>query len=186
MKSFSNNRELYEYLLFLTAELKKRKFDELSEAVAFASHQASGMSTEFLGESRIALRWVLKEEDGILTVEERADMSDVLKQLDAALDRKVNFFSGCRTLRNRRADGNRFRTTFQPCRNFPLRDPVPSRCLRNERAGSAPARDRSAPGQSESARGVVPPSLGATVDRLPAASSFNSLRRVTRRRLTLQ
>jgi len=88
VKSFPNNRELYEYLLFLAAELQKRKFEELSEAVAFASRQASGMSTEFLGESRIALRRVLKEEDGILTVQERADLSDVLKQLDEALDRR--------------------------------------------------------------------------------------------------
>jgi hypothetical protein len=73
MKPFSNNRELYEYLLFLAAELQKRKFKELSEAVAFASRQAaSNISTEFLGESRIALRRVLKEEDGILTVQERA------------------------------------------------------------------------------------------------------------------
>lgn len=88
MKPFSNNRELCEYLLFWVAELKNRRFEELSEAVAFASRQASGMSTEFLGESRIALRRVLKEEDGILTVQERADMSDALKQLDAALDRR--------------------------------------------------------------------------------------------------
>ncbi len=89
MKPFSNNRELYEYLLFLSAELQKRKFEELSEAVAFASRQAaSNISTEFLGESRIALRRVLKEEDGILTVQERADLSDVLKQLDEALDRR--------------------------------------------------------------------------------------------------
>lgn len=89
MKPFSNNRELYEYLLFLSTELQKRKFEELSEAVAFASRQAaSNISTEFLGESRIALRRVLKEEDGILTVQERADLSDVLKQLDEALDRR--------------------------------------------------------------------------------------------------
>ena len=87
-KPFSNNREFCEYLLFWVAELKKRKFEELSEAVAFASRQASGMSTEFLGESRLALHRVLKEEDGILTVQERADMSDVLKQLDAALDKR--------------------------------------------------------------------------------------------------
>ena len=89
MKSLSSNRELYEYLLFLAAELKKRKFDELSEAVAFASRQAAGnMSAEFLGESRIALRRVLKEEDGVLTVQERADLSDVLRQLDEAFDKR--------------------------------------------------------------------------------------------------
>jgi hypothetical protein len=94
MKPFSNNRELYEYLLSLAAELKKRKFEELSEAVSFASRQAAGMSTEFLGETRIALRRVLKEEDGILTVQERADLSDVLRQLDEALDGRRNQVRG--------------------------------------------------------------------------------------------
>jgi hypothetical protein len=88
VKLFSNNRELYEYLVFLAAELKKRKFEELSEAVAFASRRISDMSAEFLGESRIALRRVLKEEDGVLTIQERADLSDVLKQLDEAFDKR--------------------------------------------------------------------------------------------------
>ena len=73
MKSFSNNRELYEYLFFLASELKKRKLNELSEAVVFAGRQVSGMSTEFLGESRIALRRVLKEENGVLSSQECAD-----------------------------------------------------------------------------------------------------------------
>jgi hypothetical protein len=89
MKALSSNRELYEYLLSLAAELKKRRADELSEAVAFASRHAAGnMSTEFLGEARIALRRVLKEEDGALTAQERADLADVLKQLDEAFDRR--------------------------------------------------------------------------------------------------
>jgi hypothetical protein len=43
-------------------------------------------ATEFLGESRIALRRVLAEENGILSPIERADRQDVLRQLDAALD----------------------------------------------------------------------------------------------------
>jgi hypothetical protein len=89
MKILFNNRELYDYLLFLASELKKRKFDELSEAVTFASRHAAGnMTTEFLGESRIALQRVLKEEDGVLTVKERNNLSDVVKQLDDALDKR--------------------------------------------------------------------------------------------------
>jgi len=89
MKPLSSRRELYDYLVFLAAELKKRKFDELSEAVTRASHHVvSNMTTEFLGESRIALRRVLKEEDGILLVGERSDLSDVLRQLDDAFDRR--------------------------------------------------------------------------------------------------
>jgi len=89
MKSLSNNRELYEYLLFLSVELKKRKCDELSEAVTFASRQAAGnMITEFLGESRIALQRVLKEKVGVLSVQELDDLLDVLKQLNKTLDRR--------------------------------------------------------------------------------------------------
>jgi hypothetical protein len=89
MKHLSNNQDLYSYLLFLADELKKRKLEELSEAMLFASrHITSNISTEFLGESRIALSRVLKEEDGFLTVQERADLMDVLRQLDEAFDRR--------------------------------------------------------------------------------------------------
>ncbi|HEX3627106.1 MAG TPA: hypothetical protein VH280_16980 [Verrucomicrobiae bacterium] len=87
MKVLSNNRQLYEYLLFLSSELKERKREELGEAVVFASRQAaSNMNAEFLGESRIALRRVLKEEGGALTAQERADLLDVLTQLDKAFE----------------------------------------------------------------------------------------------------
>jgi hypothetical protein len=88
MKPFSSNRELYEYLVFLADELKKKKLDELSEAVTHASRQASGLSTEFLGESRVVLRRVLKEEGGLLTVQDRANVSDVIAQLDDAFGKR--------------------------------------------------------------------------------------------------
>ena len=88
MKPFANNRELFDYLILLASMLRERKFNELSEAVTFASQQASGMSAEFLGESRIALRRVLCEEGGILTVQERNDLSGVLKQLDDSFDKR--------------------------------------------------------------------------------------------------
>ena len=87
MKRLSNNRDLYEYLVFLAAELKIRKLEELSEAVSFASrHAASNISTEFLGESRIALNRVMDEENGVLTAQERADLSCVVKQLNDAFN----------------------------------------------------------------------------------------------------
>ena len=89
MKQLSTNRELYEYLLFLATELKKRKLDKLSKAVTLASHHAaSNISTEFLGESRITLRRVFNEEGGVLTVQERADLSDVLTQLDEVFEKR--------------------------------------------------------------------------------------------------
>lgn len=85
----SSYRELYEYLLSLATILKERKMDELSEAVRFASaHAASNISTEFLGESRIALRRVSNEENGILTNEERADLLEVVNQIDEAFKQK--------------------------------------------------------------------------------------------------
>lgn len=88
MKSLSNNQELYKYLLDLTAKLENRNAVELSKTVASAGRHASGMSTEFLGESRIALRRVLEKENGILIVQERADLTVVLEQLNNALDNR--------------------------------------------------------------------------------------------------
>ncbi len=86
-KALSGNRDLYDYLLCLASELKQRGSTALSEAVAFAAAQASSLSTEFLGESRIALRRVSKEENGVLTKPERADLLDVLRQRDEVLPR---------------------------------------------------------------------------------------------------
>jgi hypothetical protein len=54
----------------------------------FICQQASGMSAEFFGESRIVLRPVYRAEDGILTVQERNDLADVLNQLDDAFDKR--------------------------------------------------------------------------------------------------
>jgi hypothetical protein len=88
MKVLSSNLELYQYLLALSAELRKRNARDLSEVITHASRTSAGMSTEFLGESRIALRRVLTEEDGVLTVGERDELLDVLKQLDNALDKR--------------------------------------------------------------------------------------------------
>jgi len=75
---------LYDYLLRMASTLKQRGANKLCEAVAFAIGHASSLSTEFLGESRIALRRVLDEEHGILTGQERRELLDVLKQLDHA------------------------------------------------------------------------------------------------------
>jgi len=88
MKTLHSNQELYDYMLSLMSTLKKRGADVLSETVDFARNQASGLSTEFLGESRIALRRVANQEGNVLTEEERTDLLDVLRQLDEALDKR--------------------------------------------------------------------------------------------------
>ncbi len=86
MNTLSNNAELYQYLLRLSATREERDAKQLGEGVVHASKCAAGMSTEFLGESRIALRQVLKKGAGVLTAQERDDVKDVLRQLDKALD----------------------------------------------------------------------------------------------------
>ena len=83
----ASNNELYEYLVFLSDKLKKRNSHNLSEAVFSASRYVAGMSTEFLGESRIALRRVLKDES-VLAVQEREELSNIVKQIDDAFDRR--------------------------------------------------------------------------------------------------
>jgi hypothetical protein len=88
MKKFANNQELSEYLVSLSSDLKGRGAEQLSKVVDFARGQAVGMSTEFLGESRVALRRVLEEENGILKDQERDKLLDALRQLDEALDRR--------------------------------------------------------------------------------------------------
>jgi len=89
MKQLSSNSELYEYLQSLSKLLRERQAKELSEAVAHASETSAGnLSTEFLGESRMALKRLLKKEHGVLNSEERAEVKDVLNQIDAAFDRK--------------------------------------------------------------------------------------------------
>jgi hypothetical protein len=88
MKRLSNNAELFQYLQSLGNMLEERHAKGLSEAVVHASRTAAGnMSSEFLGESRIALRRLINEEHGILTAQERDDVKDVLSQIDGAFDR---------------------------------------------------------------------------------------------------
>jgi hypothetical protein len=73
---------------------------DLATLVESASRQASGMSTEFLGESRIAIRQVVETEKGILTEAERKDLFEVLQQLDDALDhRRRDYQSGTKGAR---------------------------------------------------------------------------------------
>lgn len=88
MKTLSNNADLYEYLIALARNLQDHGLPDLGEKVALASRQAAASSTEFLGEARIALRAVSGRGRMTLTGEERTDLDDVLRQLDAALDKR--------------------------------------------------------------------------------------------------
>jgi len=54
----------------------------LAEDVTHALLSAASLSTEFLGESRVTLKKILRESSDQLTSDERARMWDVVKQLD--------------------------------------------------------------------------------------------------------
>ena len=84
MKALSSNRDLFDYLGSLAADLQKRSAHQLSDAVTKASRHAASTSTEFLGEARIALRRISEEENGVLSALERKDLLEVIRQLDNA------------------------------------------------------------------------------------------------------
>ena len=76
------------YLVELAADLRHLGAAQLADVVASACEHASRMSTEFLGESRIALRQVWSLGRGISSEQALADVADVLQQLDVALDKR--------------------------------------------------------------------------------------------------
>ena len=83
-----NNRQLYDYLSAIGTELNARGAVELSRVVLAAARTVKGIPiTEFLGESRIALRRV-ENEQTVLTENERLELLDVVRQLDEAFSRR--------------------------------------------------------------------------------------------------
>ena len=87
MKKLSSNTDLYNYLLALGDLLAGRGVPQLAETVRFAARQGTGLSTEFLGESGIALRRVLDAEGGALEMHERDELRGVISQVETALRR---------------------------------------------------------------------------------------------------
>lgn len=86
---FSKNEDLYNYLFSLITILKERGRDDLSKQIEFATKQAASGSTEFLGESRIAIKEVLLKADGILNQNEKSDLTSALAQIGNALDKRA-------------------------------------------------------------------------------------------------
>jgi hypothetical protein len=87
MKALASNRELRDYLVHLPGRLASVGLHELSRGISDVSRLDGGMSTEFLGESRIVLRKVATQNGLPLSREERHTLKSVLSQLDDALDR---------------------------------------------------------------------------------------------------
>ena len=88
MKTLTSNADLHTYLIALEGNLREHGLSDLGDKLVVACRQAATMSTEFLGEARIALRAVSGRGKIALTGEEQTDLDEVLRQLDAALDRR--------------------------------------------------------------------------------------------------
>jgi hypothetical protein len=87
MKTLASNTDLYNYLRSLANLLTERGSAELAESIRFAASQGTGLTTEFLGESRIALQRVLDSDVGALQLQERDELRGVIGQVEAALRR---------------------------------------------------------------------------------------------------
>jgi hypothetical protein len=85
---FSSNADLYAYLGGLRRTLADRGAKDLAEIIRRALGAAAGMSTEFLGESRIALRAVSQAKNNPLDQVERHRLAEAISQLDAAFERR--------------------------------------------------------------------------------------------------
>ena len=73
--------------MLVASQLRSRGAETLSKDVAAAARTAGAVpATEFLGESRIALGRVLAEENGILSPQDRAELQEVLIQVEMAFD----------------------------------------------------------------------------------------------------
>jgi hypothetical protein len=82
-----NNRQLHDYLAAIGAKLNARGAVDLSRVMLAASRTVATLpDTEFLGESRIALRRV-ENEQTVLTEDERLELLDIVRQLDEAFSR---------------------------------------------------------------------------------------------------
>ena len=80
-RELASNRELYDYLVALRDKLADRGAFELSAKIDRASKHIAGMSTEFLGESMLALRAV-HEQGHMLEVNERDELIKVIDQVE--------------------------------------------------------------------------------------------------------
>jgi hypothetical protein len=88
LKDFS---ELYDYLVTLSSVLQARGASDLAKEAERASRFAVGLkigqSTEFVGESKIALRRIRTDGNNILNDKEQQEIDDILRQLTSSLNR---------------------------------------------------------------------------------------------------
>jgi hypothetical protein len=83
-RSLQNNRELFEYLVWLSEELRSKGRTDVAEAVRIASRFLSGSASEFLHESQGALEHARDNCASQLTPSQLADIVSVIEQIEVA------------------------------------------------------------------------------------------------------
>ena len=83
----ASNTELHAYLLQTAEALTRLGQNEAAKKVRSAADQGTGLSTEFLGESRIALADALRSASSAMSPADRHRLTAVISQLDRALKR---------------------------------------------------------------------------------------------------
>lgn len=79
-----NDKELFDYLLWLSGELKSKGDAELAEEVRIASRFASGSPSEFLHEAQAVLKKVRTNCASVLSETQLADAASVIGQIETA------------------------------------------------------------------------------------------------------
>jgi len=83
----ASNAHLHSYLLQIAETLTRLGQTDAAKKVRSAAAQASGLSTEFLGESRNALADVFRSASSAMPSAERDRLAAVIDQLNSALKR---------------------------------------------------------------------------------------------------
>lgn len=84
MVRLASNADLYKYLSVLHDKLHERGAQIEAAIVAQAMRIAGGMSTEFLGESILALRTVASKEPSVLSPDEISEIMNVIRRIEVA------------------------------------------------------------------------------------------------------
>jgi hypothetical protein len=79
-----NNNELFDYLVWLSGELKSKGQIEVAEQVHIASRFASGSPSEFFHEAQESLKQVRTKCVSVLRPSQVSELTSVIEQIEAA------------------------------------------------------------------------------------------------------
>ena len=87
VRQLRNNNELFDYLVWLSGELKSKGRPKLSEEVRMASRFASGSASEFLHEAQQTLKKIRDQCAGVLNDAQLADATSVVEQIEVGFQK---------------------------------------------------------------------------------------------------